>query len=39
MREAMEENALFLYRDRVKILVSTLPDADAAVLGAAALVK
>lgn len=39
MKEAMEEHALFLYRDRVKILLSTLPDADAAVLGAAALVK
>lgn len=38
MQKAMEENTLFLYRNRVKILLSTLPDADAAILGAAALI-
>lgn len=37
MRRALEREALHLYRDRIEILVSSLPDADAAVLGAAAL--
>lgn len=39
MRESMERNALFLYKNRIRILVSQLPDADAAILGAAALVS
>ena len=38
MREAMEREALFLYNNRVRILESTLPGADAAILGAAALI-
>lgn len=38
MREAMEREALFLYKNRVRILESTLPGADAAILGAAALI-
>lgn len=38
MREAMERDALFLYKNRVRILASTLPGADAAILGAAALI-
>lgn len=37
IREAFDRNVLFLYKDRVKLLHSTLPDADAAVLGAASL--
>lgn len=37
MREAFKANALHLYRDRVRFLQSSLPDADAAILGAAAL--
>lgn len=37
MREAMEENMLHLYKDRVEILFSSLSDAEAALLGASAL--
>lgn len=37
MREAFSESALHLYRDRVRFLVSSLKDSDAAVLGAASL--
>ena len=37
MRKAFRENALHLSRDRVKFYKSALPDADAAILGAAAL--
>lgn len=37
MKEAFEENVLHLYRGRVKILTSTLCDADAAIIGAASL--
>lgn len=36
MREAMEENLLFLYKGKVRVLHSTLPQGDAALLGAAA---
>lgn len=38
MQRAMDEAALHLYRGRVKVVVSSLPDAEAAILGAAALV-
>lgn len=37
MREAFIENALHLYRDRVRFRISGLNGADAAILGAAAL--
>lgn len=37
MREALNKKALHLYRDRIEILRSALPDADAALLGAASL--
>lgn len=37
MRRAFEEHALYLYRDRIRILISSLPDSDAAILGAASL--
>lgn len=37
MKEAFVENALFLYNDRVRFLLSKLDDADAAILGAASL--
>lgn len=37
MREAFRENALHLYRDRVRFMKSGLDGADAAVLGAASL--
>lgn len=37
MREAFNESALFLYKDRVRFLRSKLDDADAAILGAASL--
>lgn len=37
MLSAYRRNALFLYRDNVSFLPSSLPDADAALLGAAAL--
>jgi hypothetical protein len=33
----MNENVVFLWRDKVKVLKSSLPGADAAVLGASAL--
>lgn len=36
IREAMEANILFLYKNRIKLLQSSLPGADAAILGAAA---
>lgn len=39
MKEAMEREALFLYKNRVKILTSELSGAEAAILGAAALVE
>lgn len=37
IREAMEENLLFLYQKRIKLLASGLEEADAALLGASAL--
>lgn len=37
MREALEEHVLHLYRGRIRILTSSLPDSDAAILGAAAI--
>lgn len=37
IRKAMEENILFLYKDRIKILKSGLTESDAALLGASAL--
>jgi len=37
MREGFLDAALFLYRDRVRFLRSSLDDADAAILGAASL--
>lgn len=37
-REAMEESMMPVFRGKTKLLVSTLKDADAAVLGASALV-
>lgn len=38
MRDALEKNVLHLYRNRIKILESCLPEDDAALLGASALV-
>ncbi len=38
MRESFERNVLHLYGHRVEILVSSMPDADAAILGAAGLI-
>lgn len=38
MEKAFEENTLHLYKNRVKFLPAGLPGADAAVLGAAALI-
>lgn len=38
-RKSMEANLLHLYRGKVKMLLSALPDADAAILGASALVQ
>lgn len=38
MRKALEDNSLSLYQNRIKILLSGLDKADAALLGAAALV-
>ena len=38
IRQAMEDNILFLYKNKVKILQSGLEEADAALLGASALV-
>ncbi len=37
MRKGFREQALFLYRDRVRFMQSKLNDADAAILGAASL--
>ena len=37
IRKHMNENVVFLWRDKVKVLKSSLPGADAAVLGASAL--
>ncbi len=37
MKEAMNRNALFLYKDKVEILTSSLDGADAAIIGASAL--
>lgn len=37
IREAMERNMLMLYKGKVKVLLSELKEADAAVLGASAL--
>ena len=37
VREAMEENVLRLWKGKVKLLFSSLKEADAAVLGASAL--
>lgn len=37
IKEAMEKNILFLWRNKIKILRSELKDTDAAVLGASAL--
>ncbi len=37
MREAIEKHALHIYRNRIKVSVSSLPDSDAAILGAASL--
>ena len=39
MKEAMERKALFLYKDRVRILTSQHFGAEAAILGAAALAE
>lgn len=36
-RKHMEENLLHVFKDKVEFLQSTLPDADAAILGASAL--
>lgn len=38
IRKTLEENVLFLYSDRIKLLKSSLKEADAALLGASALV-
>ncbi len=38
VREHMEANLLNLYQGKVRLLLSALPDADAAILGASALV-
>lgn len=37
MRDAFDRNVLFLYKDSVRLLRSGLPEADAAILGAASL--
>lgn len=37
MRRAFKEHSLFLYRDHTRLLLSTLPDSSAAILGGAAL--
>ncbi len=37
MREALEREALYVYKGRIRILTSSLPEADAALLGAASL--
>ena len=38
VQKAMEENVLKIYEGKTKLLLSQLKDADAAVLGASALV-
>ena len=38
VRRHMEDNMLNIFKDKVKLLISTVPDQDAAILGAAALV-
>ena len=38
VREAMEANLLPIYQNKVKLLFSLLPESDAAILGASALV-
>jgi glucokinase len=37
IRKHMNDNVVFLWKDKVKVLKSSLPGADAAVLGASAL--
>ncbi len=37
VKRYMEENMLYLYKDKVQLIPSALPDADAAILGASAL--
>lgn len=37
MKESMNEKTLHLYRNRIKVIPSSLPDAEAAILGASAL--
>lgn len=37
VKKYMEENMLYLYKDKVDVLPSALPDADAPILGASAL--
>jgi glucokinase len=37
MRQAMEDNLMPIFRNKVKILLSGMKEADAAVLGASAL--
>ncbi|MDE5719260.1 MAG: hypothetical protein K2I34_00615, partial [Paramuribaculum sp.] len=37
LREAMERNMLSIYKGKVKVLLSELREADAAILGASAL--
>lgn len=37
MRESLERHTLHLYKDRIRIMQSELPDGRAAILGAAAL--
>lgn len=38
VKASMENNLLNIYKGKVKVILSTLPDADAAILGASALV-
>lgn len=38
VKRHMEKNLLYVYRDKVKILRSSLPESDSAILGAASLV-
>lgn len=38
VRRHMEENLLYVYQNKISLLQSALPDADAAILGASALV-
>ncbi len=38
VREHMEENLLPIFRNKVKLIFSLLPESDAAILGASALV-